>query len=140
VDTVKFLRELQNSGSVTPYEPNTTICFDYEGCFTNAGPWSNTGNYLPMHPDDFKTEFLLFTRQAQNLSTAKILDHKKALSLEGQGFDPNLPVKIVVHGFSNNRTTEWVVVLIQALLAKVMIFKTLIILKNNMTTTVIAFN
>jgi hypothetical protein len=74
---------------------------------------------LPIHPDDLGTELYLFNREAQDLDTAKLLDYKSARSLEGTGFDPSLPLKIVVHGFSNNRSTDWVANLAQALLAKV---------------------
>jgi hypothetical protein len=119
VDTVQYLRDLQASRVVAPYEPNSTVCFDYEGCFTNEGPWANTGNYLPMHPDDLGTEFVLFTRQAQDLASAKILNVKQATSLQGTGFDPALPLNFVIHGFSNDRNTDWVVNLVKTLLAKV---------------------
>jgi hypothetical protein len=74
---------------------------------------------LPIHPEDLKTEFFLFHRAAQQLDAAEALNYKSARSLDGTGFDPALPLKLVVHGFSNNRSTDWVTNLARALLAKV---------------------
>ena len=80
--------------------------FNYRnlGCFSNSYPFNFTGNYLPLHPDELKTEFLLFTRQ--NRDQEQLLSYKN-LDLISTNFNRLLPLKIIIHGFSNDRSTSW---------------------------------
>ena len=88
-------------------EPNSSVCFEFEGCFSNSFPFNNTANYLPCHPDDLNTEILLFTRTNRDLENAQIVDYRDAHSLDATYFDASKKLKIIIHGLQNNRTTEW---------------------------------
>jgi hypothetical protein len=98
-------RNLREDNSPRPYPPNTTICFDIEGCFSNNYPFNNAGNYLPTSPEILRTEFLLFNEK--NSYMEESLSYKNLTVIEKSNFDANLPLKILIHGFSNNRSTVW---------------------------------
>ncbi|CAF0766349.1 unnamed protein product [Brachionus calyciflorus] len=87
-----------------PYPADTNLCFPEVGCFSNSYPFNNTGNYLPIHPDELGTEFFLFTRQNQN--EAQSLSYTN-LDISQTNFNKLLPLKIIIHGFSNDRSTQW---------------------------------
>jgi hypothetical protein len=98
-------RNLREDSGPKPYPPNTTICFDVEGCFSNIYPFNNAGNYLPTSPEILRTEFLLFNQK--NSYKEESLSYKNLSVIENSNFDVNLPLKILIHGFSNNRSTLW---------------------------------
>jgi hypothetical protein len=86
------------------------------GCFDNYPPFNNAGNYLPVSPDVLKTEFLLFTRKDNE---EQLIDYRNKETLKNSKYDANLPLKLVIHGFSNNRSTPWFRELKNMLLRKV---------------------
>jgi hypothetical protein len=86
------------------------------GCFDNYPPFNNAGNYLPVSPDVLKTEFLLFTRKDNQ---EQLIDYKNKTTLENSKYEAGLPLKLVIHGFAANRSTEWFSELKNALLRKV---------------------
>lgn len=98
------------------WPPNTTICYDELGCFENSAPFNNTGNYLPIHPDLIGTEFLLFSRA--NPTEYQTLTYKDLTSIQDSKYNRNLPLKFIIHGFSNNRETLWIKKLKDAILKK----------------------
>ena len=101
-----------------PYPVNTTICFDeVVGCFSNKAPFNNTGNYLPVAPDVLKTEFLYFSRK--NVEEEQSLSYSDLDTIRNSNFDKDLPLKIIIHGFANNRSTPWVLQMKRALLLEV---------------------
>jgi hypothetical protein len=77
---------------------------------------------LPCHPDDLNTAILLFTRKNQGLENAQIVDYKTADSLEGTNFDRRKKLKIIIHGFQNNRTSTWLTEMANAILSRVQFF------------------
>ena len=85
------------------FPANSSVCYDDVGCFDNFPPFSNAGNYLPVAPEDINTEFLLFTRK--NLENEDTLNYKDESSILNSKFDRNLPLKLIIHGFGNNKTT-----------------------------------
>ena len=118
IDMARMLQEMQERNIVAPSPPNSTVCFDFEGCFSNEIPYTHTGDYLPMHPDDLQTAILLYTRKNSELENANILDYKNAASLQNTPFDRRLPLKIIIHGFGNNRTSPWITTLAKSILNK----------------------
>lgn len=91
--------------SPKPYPPNTQICFEDVGCFSNSYPWNNAADFLPVPPDVIKTEFLLFNKKNNNQEEG--LSYTNLSIINGSSFDVSLPLKILVHGFTNNRSTPW---------------------------------
>ena len=60
---------------------------------------------MPTSPEILRTEFLLFNEK--NSKTEESLSYKNVSDIENSSFDVNLPLKILIHGFSNNRSTGW---------------------------------
>jgi hypothetical protein len=103
LSTATTLRET----APNPYPPNSTVCFEVEGCFSNSYPFNNAGNFLPTTPEVLKTEFLLFNEK--NSFQEESLSHKNLTIIRNSNFDTNLPLKLLIHGFTNNRSTPWLV-------------------------------
>lgn len=87
------------------YNPNTTVCYDVVGCFSNLPPYNNAGLFLPVSPDVIQTAFLLYT--PANLNTADEITYNDQASIRQSHFDKNLRIIILIHGFTNDRTSPW---------------------------------
>jgi hypothetical protein len=85
------------------FPANSSVCYDDVGCFDNFPPFNNAGNYLPVAPEEINPEFLLFTRKS--LENEEYLYYKDESSILNSKFDKNLPLKLIIHGFSNNKST-----------------------------------
>ena len=85
---------------------DTERCFDVIGCFNNKGPFQEIGLFVENDPDIIKTEFILFTSQDQ----AQSMSYKDINTIRESGFNPNLPLKVIIHGYANdlnNANTDW---------------------------------
>jgi len=75
------------------------------GCFNNTVPYNNTANYLPDSPAEIGTEFILFTRA--NSNQRQYISYKDTKTIKQSSFNRNLPLKILIHGFSNTIEKPW---------------------------------
>ena len=99
------------------YPPNSEVCYEGFGCFSNIAPFNNTGNYLPINPSLINPEFLVFSRA--NKDNEFVVNYKNLDSIRDSKFDPKKELKFIIHGFQNNRTTKWITTLKNALLQNV---------------------
>ncbi|XP_060583397.1 pancreatic lipase-related protein 2-like [Ruditapes philippinarum] len=100
---------LQN-GSSLPY--NKEECFEDLGCFSNEAPFNNTLGRLPRQNDD---TFRIITDKCRG---SHILNVGKNTYTSACKYDPELPLKIVVHGFQQNSKNKWISDVVTALLKK----------------------
>ncbi|XP_041358259.1 pancreatic lipase-related protein 2-like [Gigantopelta aegis] len=102
------------TASPTTFKPtpnprvNKTVCYDYIGCFDNFPPFDNANLDLPKSPEYIGTRFLLFTRLNRNNSDFQLLNYTIEDSVSSSHFNPKVPTKFILHGFSQNGTTSWV--------------------------------
>ncbi len=88
--------------------PDTERCFEVIGCFNNKGAFKEIGLFVENDPDIIKTEFLLFTSSSQD--QAQSMSYKDINTIRESGFNPNLPLKVIIHGYAhdlNNANTDW---------------------------------
>ena len=108
--------------SICPFtRTNNSVCFDdLVGCFSNQRPFDNAGDILPKSPSDINTEFFLFTPKYPIFSQQ--LYYENVASVRNSHFDTRYPLKIIIHGFSNNKSTPWILEMKNALLIVLSIF------------------
>ena len=93
------------SGESSPAKSNTTVCYDYIGCFNNNFPFNNTELYLPEDPETIKTKFSLFTDEDPLFE--QDLNYKEIRTIKNSKFNKNLPLKVIVHGYGEDQELEW---------------------------------
>jgi len=84
----------------------SAVCYDNLGCFENAPPFDNAAKQVPQAPAQVGTKFLLFKKATRN-GPAKQLSYTDINVIKASGFDSALPVKILIHGFSENENSKW---------------------------------
>ncbi|XP_071118489.1 pancreatic triacylglycerol lipase-like [Haliotis cracherodii] len=93
------------------------VCYDgYKlGCFSAAAPYTNT-NYLPRSPDSLGVKFKFFASP----TIYHTLDLKYNLRrLQSRNvFRPDLPTKVIIHGFNDRGDNPWVKNMVKELLKK----------------------
>lgn len=91
----------------TPARANTTICYPVVGCFDNNDPFNNAAFEVPQSPDFVGTSFLLFTQESPNL--AEFLSYGDTdEELINSSINPSRWLRIIIHGFTNNRDSTWI--------------------------------
>lgn len=99
---------------------SSTICYDRVGCFRDTGYL----DVLPASPAEVDTRFLVYTvgearseRPALELSFENVTEAEKAELLSA--IDPELPTKVIVHGFGSSCSHVWVYEMRSALMTVV---------------------
>nr|KAG5709784.1 hypothetical protein BaRGS_032608 [Batillaria attramentaria] len=82
------------------------VCYGSLGCFSNDDPFSNAWDELPESPKDVGVTLTLYTRHDPDLGHE--LDYKDAKSMLGTSFDPSADIKVIIHGYDNDGTEDWV--------------------------------
>ncbi|CAF1201197.1 unnamed protein product [Adineta ricciae] len=101
--------------STGPPEPGTSVCYSLVGCFDNDPPFDNAGLEVPQDPSIIKTDFLLFT--SSQATSPEILEYdKNDKSIIDSKFNNSQWLRIIVHGFTNNRHSPWIPRLTEELL------------------------
>lgn len=98
------------------YKPNSQVCYDNVGCFSNSEPFTNAALYLPIAPEVLNTKFFLYTGLNENVSEE--INYRNDDPIRQSKFNPNNKVKIIIHGFSNNAFLPWVMNMAKAILVK----------------------
>ena len=108
----------RNSQRETPTQPrpNTTVCYPIVGCFDNNEPFNNAAFEVPQSPDYVNTAFLLFTQEAPTNPEFLSYDDDDDESIRKANINPSRWLRLIIHGFQNNRDSEWILPLRSALL------------------------
>lgn len=93
---------------------DSTVCYDVIGCFHNDGPFFNIWNDLPESPEAIGVTFNLYTRA--NPTNGTRLDYKNSASVFSSGLDPKTATKMIIHGYLNDGTEDWIKKLTQEFL------------------------
>uniref|UniRef100_A0A2C9LZ68 Lipase domain-containing protein n=1 Tax=Biomphalaria glabrata TaxID=6526 RepID=A0A2C9LZ68_BIOGL len=83
------------------------------GCFTLDPPFNNT-QWLPQSPSVVNTRFLLYTRH--NPTTGHRLDTDNSSSMTSSHLTGDKDIKILIHGFLQYGSMEFLVNMTEALL------------------------
>ncbi|CAF0991636.1 unnamed protein product [Rotaria magnacalcarata] len=85
---------------------NTTVCYPVVGCFDNNEPFNNAGLEVPQSPEFIDTAFLLFTQESQTDPEFIVYDSDK--SILNSSVSTSRWLRIIIHGFQNNRESVWI--------------------------------
>ncbi|KAL8590214.1 hypothetical protein ACOMHN_010409 [Nucella lapillus] len=75
--------------------PNSTVCYDYVGCFSNTAPFNNTNFELPQTPAHVNTTFMLYTRRSSEEMDFEVLPYKNDTPLPSSNFDPSHMTRVI---------------------------------------------
>ncbi|CAK9797119.1 Inactive pancreatic lipase-related protein 1 [Anthophora plagiata] len=82
------------------------VCYEDVGCFEDTGPFSYL-EMLPSHPKDVGTRFLVYgSRKARSIPMEVLADDINDNA--HRAIDPDLPTKVIVHGFGSSCDHVWV--------------------------------
>lgn len=82
-------------------------CYPVVGCYDNKGPYSNAALEIPQPPEHIDTHFLLFTQENPTMPEFLYYDRDDE-SIQNSNLNPSRWLRIIVHGFSNNRDSVWI--------------------------------
>ena len=77
------------------------VCYNEVGCFY----WKGVTGRFPSPPEDLDTHFLLYTPESKGYPIP--LDYTNVKTNLPPHFNPDLPLKFIIHGFSENGEEEW---------------------------------
>lgn len=84
-----------------------SVCYPVVGCFDSKAPFNNAAGGLPQDPTLINTHFLLFTKT--NRKHPEVLDYDADdQSISQSQFNSSKWLRIIVHGFTNNRHSSWI--------------------------------
>ncbi|UJR21052.1 hypothetical protein I4U23_024152 [Adineta vaga] len=84
---------------------NTTVCYPLVGCFDNNEPFNNAGLEVPQSPEFVDTAFLFFTQETP--TNPEFLFYDNDDSIRNADINPSRWLRIIIHGFTNNRESVW---------------------------------
>lgn len=92
----------------TKSEPkNMTVCYPVVGCFDNNPPYDNAALEVPQSPEIIDTHYVLFTQEAPN--NPEVLSYSvDDQVIKESSFNASRWLRIIVHGFINNRDSSWI--------------------------------
>lgn len=96
-------------------QPGTSVCYPLVGCFDNNPPFDNAGLQVPQNPSVIDTQFLLFTHSTPT-SPEFLQYHNNDSSIVNSKYNKSNWLRIIVHGFTNNRNSPWIKRLTEELL------------------------
>ncbi|XP_064606880.1 inactive pancreatic lipase-related protein 1-like [Liolophura sinensis] len=95
------------------------VCYGELGCFEDGSPFWSTHrplSVLPASPADIGTRFFLYTRDNPTVATEGEVFYGFPDSITNSTFNAKLPIKIIVHGYTDNAHLEWVMNMVTELL------------------------
>ncbi|CAF0756734.1 unnamed protein product [Rotaria sordida] len=96
-----------NKLSATSKQANTSVCYPVVGCFDNNEPYNNAGLEVPQSPEHIDTQFLLFTQEAPETPEFLFYDTNDQSIIDSR-LNSSRWLRIIVHGFTNNRNSIWI--------------------------------
>ncbi|XP_061182228.1 inactive pancreatic lipase-related protein 1-like [Saccostrea echinata] len=82
------------------------VCYGDLGCFAIDDPFDNTFGYLPESPESIQFSLTLFTRTNSRIGVR--IGYNDTSSVSRSSFNPNNPIKIIIHGYMSNANEAWV--------------------------------
>lgn len=106
-------------------EDAPSVCYPELGCFDASGPFGYLDT-LPAKPEEIGTKFMLYpgrNRRKSGSPPAEVPFEKieEAFEWAKQGFNSNLPTKVLIHGFGSHCSYVWAYEIRSALMAVVRI-------------------
>jgi len=96
-----------NRAEKTLVHVNTTVCYPVVGCFDNNDPFNNAALQVPQPPELIDTQFLLFTQEA-SIKPEFLFYNGDDQSIIESSLNSTRWLRIIVHGFTNNRDSIWI--------------------------------
>lgn len=84
---------------------NTTVCYPLVGCFDNNEPFNNAALEVPQSPEFINTAFLFYSQESP--TNPEFLAYDDDDSIQKVPVNPSRWLRIIVHGFTNNRESVW---------------------------------
>ncbi|XP_034946131.1 uncharacterized protein [Chelonus insularis] len=107
--------ELHKKHSFRSKREASRVCYEDVGCFEDAGPFSYL-EMLPSPPKDVGTRFFVYqSRKPRSISTEVPADDIN--ERVSNAIDPELPTKVIVHGFGSDCEHIWVYEMRSALMS-----------------------
>jgi hypothetical protein len=91
----------------SPPHADTSVCYPVVGCFDNNDPYNNAALEVPQTPEFIDTHFLLFTQEAPTAPEYLFYDGNDQ-SITESSLNSSRWLRIIVHGFINNRNSIWI--------------------------------
>ena len=89
------------------------VCYDQVGCYSLEGVFKHH-SFLPQHPDKIQVNMRLNTRvNGPQLEDTEIIQWRDPSTLLDSSFDSKKPTLILIHGWSNDVDTPWLVEMMQ---------------------------
>ena len=104
-----------NRGIVAPIRVNTSVCYPVVGCFDNNDPFNNAALEVPQSPEFVDTQFLFYTQEAST-QPEFLFYNGNDQSITQSSLNSSRWLRIIVHGFMNNRDSIWILPLKEELL------------------------
>ena len=82
------------------------VCYPAVGCFDNHDPFNNAAQEVPQPPEHVNTQFLHFTQETP--TNPEILSYDaNDQAIQQLNVNASRWLRIIVHGFGNNRDSPW---------------------------------
>lgn len=81
------------------------MIFNNLGSFSKDKPFTDFPLYAESDPDTIGLEFLLYDNESPDEAT--ILQYNNESSVRFSGFKRNYKLKVIVHGYGNDKNTPW---------------------------------
>ncbi len=111
IDTISVNNVLavptMNRAGKTLVHVNTSVCYPVVGCFDNNDPFNNAALQVPQPPELIDTQFLLFTQEA-SIKPEFLFYNGNDQSITESSLNSTRWLRIIVHGFTNNRDSIWI--------------------------------
>ncbi|CAF0926951.1 unnamed protein product [Adineta ricciae] len=115
IDTISHVVPPMNRAMKSFARANASVCYPVIGCFDNNDPYNNAALEIPQAPELIDTHFLLFTQEAPTDPEFLSYDGNDQ-SIAGSKLNPSRWLRIIVHGFVNNRNSIWIRPMVDELL------------------------
>lgn len=99
------------------FDETKKVCYGDLGCFAVDDPFDNTLGYLPESPGAIQFGLTLYTRA--NTKPGVKLGYNDSVSVTRSSFNPNTPIKIIIHGYMSDANEPWVLNISNLFLKKV---------------------
>ncbi|CAF4399896.1 unnamed protein product, partial [Rotaria magnacalcarata] len=92
---------------ISPKLFRKSICYPVVGCYDNKEPYNNAALEIPQSPEHIDTHFLLFTQETPTTPEFLFYDGNDQ-SIRESSVNSSRWLRIIVHGFVNNRSSIWI--------------------------------